>query len=277
MAGRAPRLLLLRTTALLYLFFVVIIVALPHVNAAAAVTTASCAVNADGSCLNTTVSFTGTDLDKVASVRIGLTPADEALIKCDTVKPSAKAVTCTLAVASSAKAGLYPATLALSDGTQVEAGSFLIGNTYEQKSLPRWTSTTKSSNYRVTGQSSDWPSTGDTWSVSGTFNPASTYSIVFYNNQKKAAIDSPGTPTCAPVKVTATTLTCTITSANGVMGMYNFLVRDSTNNALLLGSSSLPMLAVNPPLPEVTGASGDCATLRSPSRTAYPQVRTLCT
>ncbi|KPA76646.1 hypothetical protein ABB37_07502 [Leptomonas pyrrhocoris] len=215
----------------------------------------------DDLCRNAIVTLTGTELASVASVLVGSTAGEQAQLPCPlTGSPTARTVSCNLAPAPSVGNGVYPVTLVLSSGAKVEAGSLAVGTFLEAKGVAGWANTSGSSNYRVTGQSSDWPSTGDTWSVSGTFNPASTYSIVFYNNQKKAAIDSPGTPTCAPVKVTATTLTCTITSANGVMGMYNFLVRDSTNNALLLGSSSLPMLAVNPPLPEVTGASGDCAT-----------------
>ncbi|KPI87972.1 hypothetical protein ABL78_2963, partial [Leptomonas seymouri] len=247
-------------TKILLLLFATVLITLPLVNAAATVANASCSAGTVGSCLNTSATFSGTDLAQVTTVRIGLNFVDTALIKCESPTTTTTTVTCNLVVAASVRDGVYPVTLVMSDRTEVEAGSLLIGNFYEQESLPQWTSTTNSSVYRVTGQSSDWPSSGDTWSVSGTFDITSTYSIVFYNNQVKKVGESPGTPTCAPVKVTASALSCTITSASGVMGMYNFLVKDNSNNALLLGSSSLYMLAVNPPLPVVTGASGSCAT-----------------
>jgi hypothetical protein len=233
---------------------------LPFASATATVSFGTCAVNSARACVNTTVTFSGTDLADVASVRISLSAANAELITCGNVTASATAVTCSLAVAASVNDGVYPVTLVLSGGATVDAGSLAVGTFLEASGVAGWTNTSGSSAYRVTGQSSSWPSTGDVWSVRGTFNTASTYSIVFYNSQPAAVAGSPGTPTCSPVTVTATTLSCTITSANGVMGMYNFLVKDTTNNALLLGSSSLYKIAVNPPLPEVTGASGSCAT-----------------
>ncbi|KAL7700216.1 hypothetical protein NQL31_002398 [Lotmaria passim] len=249
-----------RKTVLLSLLLATLLAALPVASAAATVTSATCAVDDAGACGNgSTVTFTGTDLGDVTSVRIAPASADEVHITCTNVTATATTATCTLATTSTAT-DLYPVTLVLSNGAAMEAGSLLIGNTYEQKNLPRWTATSRSSAYRVTAQSSDWPSTGDTWSVSGTFDTASTYSIIFYNNQPGAVAGSPGAPTCTPVKVTATTLSCTITTAVGAMGMYSFLVKDVTNNALLPGSTGLSKLAVNPPLPEVSGASGRCAT-----------------
>ncbi|XQJ30064.1 hypothetical protein NXY56_006142 [Leishmania guyanensis] len=91
-------------------------------------------------------------------------------------------------------------------------------------------------------------------------DPAKSYSVVFYNTEADAVPGNPSPVTCAALSVAATKLTCTIIAANGVMGMYRFLVKDTTSDTLLLGSTPLNSIAVNPPLPAVTGASGECAT-----------------
>ncbi|CAG9580689.1 conserved hypothetical protein [Leishmania major strain Friedlin] len=238
-----------------------VVAANPAVGAAPAVTGATCAVNSDGWCSNSTLKFEGTDLASVKAIRIGSTAAEEKQITCaDKFAATADTVSCTVAMASSAKAGLYPVTLVLGDQTQVEAGSVLLGALWELPSMQTWTSTTASAPHKVTGQSSDWPSTGDAWSISGTFDPANHYSVLFYNIEAEAAAGNPSQITCALLTVTASKLTCTIVAANGVMGMYRFLVKDTTKGTLLLGSTSLGAIAVNPPLPAVTGAQGECAT-----------------
>ncbi|CBZ29915.1 conserved hypothetical protein [Leishmania mexicana MHOM/GT/2001/U1103] len=238
-----------------------VVVANPAVYAAPTVTGATCAVNKDGWCTNSMLKFEGIDLASVKALRIGSTAAEEKGITCaDKFAATATTVSCTVAMASSAKAGLYPVTLVLDDKTQVEAGSVLLGAFWELPSMQTWTSTTASGPHKVTEQSSDWPSTGDAWSISGTFDPANHYSVLFYNIEAEAAAGNPSQVTCALLTVTATKLTCTIIAANGVMGMYRFLVKDTTKDVLLLGSTSLGAIAVNPPLPTVTGAQGECAT-----------------
>ncbi|XQJ30065.1 hypothetical protein NXY56_006143 [Leishmania guyanensis] len=258
---RSPRVHSCNTYAVVWALCLALAVINPAAYATPAVTGATCTVNSDGWCINSALKFDGTDLATVAALRIGSTDAEQQNITCtDKFAVTATTISCTVAMASSAIAGLYPATLVLGNGTQVEAGSVLLGALWETQGMPTWTSTTPSSPHKVTGESSSWPSTGEAWTISGAFDPAKSYSVVFYNTEADAVPGNPSPVTCAALSVAATKLTCTIIAANGVMGMYRFLVKDTTSDTLLLGSTPLNSIAVNPPLPAVTGASGECAT-----------------
>ncbi|KAG5495074.1 hypothetical protein JKF63_02127 [Porcisia hertigi] len=230
-------------------------------NASPRVLSGTCKPGADTWCINSLVELKGEELGSVKSVLIGSTAAEQQSITCTTeFRATADAVSCIMAVQKSTNAGLYPVTLVLDDDSQVEGGSLAVGAFLGAHDVSGWTKTTPSSRHKVTGQSSDWPSTGDAWSVDGVFEPSTTYEVVFYNMQPDAAAGNPSTVTCDKMEVTETKLTCIITAVTGVMGMFRFLVKDTKENALLLGSTSLYSIAVNPPLPVTSGAAGACAT-----------------
>ncbi|GET91858.1 hypothetical protein, conserved [Leishmania tarentolae] len=239
-----------------------VVVVNPAVYAAPAVTGATCSGNDDGRwCNNSMLTLTGTDLASVKALRFGFPDAKQEQITCnDNFIATSTTISCTVVMTSASNAGLYPVALVLEDNKQVESGSLLLGALWDLPEMQIWTSTTPSSPHKVTGQSSDWPSTGDLWSISGTFDPNSQYSVFFYNTQQKAANGGPSPITCTQLVISDTNLSCIILAPKGAMGMHRFLVKDITKDALLLGSTSLWSIAVNPPMPAVTGAEGECAT-----------------
>ncbi|KAG5493537.1 hypothetical protein JIQ42_01907 [Leishmania sp. Namibia] len=248
-------------SALVWTLLLVCIVANPGVHAAVSVKGAVCIANLKEWCTNSTMTLMGEELESVASVRVGATAAEQQQVHCEINYKSSDTILCTLTMALSAKAGPYLLTLVIpgtagADDSEVPAGNVLLGAFWGTSYTSFWNPSTTSS---VTNQSSNWPSTGDGWTLHGNFDEDKTYTLFFFSSEAKAVAGNPSMVTCASVTHTTSTLTCTIIAVNGVMGMYRVLVTESETNAVLLGTTLLPSIAVNPPLPDVVGASGDCA------------------
>lgn len=193
-----------------------------------------------------------------------------------TLRPTAvnaegTSVTATLeaaVAASDAVAGEYPVYWEQQSCTHgmrsapVLAGRLLIGD-FRQAQLPGWSAaaTALSPSRVVSGRSPSWLSAGETLTVAGSFDPAQTYSILFYNTESasKSPMADDNTvdrPSCQSVGVSATALTCVVTTTANSVGMYGFLVREGgSSGAILPGSTALASLAVNPPPLAITAAA----------------------
>ncbi|EPY20539.1 hypothetical protein AGDE_14619 [Angomonas deanei] len=136
----------------------------------------------------------------------------------------------------------------------VHVGNLLIGNFYELNP-PVWnTAPVGNAEYAVSSIQNDQPNTGDSFVIYGIFDASQTYTVQFYNLQSPMVDGSPGLPTCTGVVATSSSLTCTVKSEIGMMGMYRFLVTDSTG-WILPGSTTVNAIAINPTNPTVSSAT----------------------
>ncbi|KAG5469387.1 hypothetical protein LSCM1_02604 [Leishmania martiniquensis] len=250
-------------SALGWALLLVCVVANPAVHAETTVNSVTCTVSIEGWCVGgSKVEIKGENLDQVASVAIRATSGGKTMLQCAIDKAAGTSLECTIEAEVVVKAGPYSLALVLSSAddtssTEVSAGTLLLGALWGLEEVLHWTAGTNS---HVESQSSDWPSTGDAWTLKGIFDVKKSYSMRFYYTD---AEDAPAIPspevTCVSMKITVNTLTCNIVTFNNAMGMYRVLVQESDTKAILVGTVSLSSIAVNPSLPAVTRASGNCA------------------
>lgn len=207
----------------------------------------------------------------------------------EAVVSSTGTLTCRLTLSKDFPIGEYPVTLtataaATAATTTYDAGFLVLGEIYnllsdasvsaESRLTSRWregsaadasTAAVRDAQL-VTGISSDWPTTGDAFTIYGLFNRSATYDVIFYNTQSgfasiandKAAENF--LPELTGLAVSDYGLSGVITTRVGNMGMMGFFVRERSTGVILQGSGLLFLIAVNPADIVITSVAGDCAT-----------------